>query len=102
MRDFVIRMVHLLTTLARLLRQGGMRAVVAETLLAKDQVLILNRSRRIAPNLTNRDRIVMGLCTLVMNPGRFRKVAGKRKPATLLGFLKHAREAQVPALDLVA
>ncbi len=86
MRDLLVLLVHLLTTLARLLGPGGARAVVAETLLIKHQLLILNRSRRRAPNLTAMDRSVMGLCTLFMNPRRFHKVAATLKPATLLGF----------------
>jgi putative transposase len=86
MGDLLVLLVHLLTTLARLLGPGGTRAVVAETLLVKHQLVILNRSRRRAPNLTATDRIVMGLCTLLMNPSRIRKVAATLKAATLLGF----------------
>ncbi len=86
MRDLLVLLVHFLTTLARLLGPGGTRAVIAETLLIKHQLVILNRSRRRAPNLTAADRIVMGLCTLFMNPSRIRKVAAALKPATLLAF----------------
>ena len=43
---------HLLTTLAKLLGPGGARAIVADSLLMKQQLLIINRSRRRAPNLT--------------------------------------------------
>ena len=64
--------VHFLTTLARLLGLGGTRAVIAETLLIKHQLVILNRSRRRALSLTTVERIVMGLCTLFMNPSRIR------------------------------
>ena len=78
--------VHLLTTVARLMGPGGMRSVVAETLLMKHQLMIMNRSRRRAPNLTARDRIVMGLCTVFVNPSRIRKVAAALKPAMLLQF----------------
>ena len=62
MRDLLVLLVHFLTTLARLLGPGGTRAVIAETLVIKHQLVILNRSRRRAPNLTTADRIVMGLC----------------------------------------
>ena len=44
---------HLLVTLARLVRPGGVRAVVAESLAVKHQLLIMKRSRRRAPNLTS-------------------------------------------------
>ena len=49
---------HLLATLARLLGPGGVRAVVADNLLMKQQLLIINRSRRRAPNLTPIDRML--------------------------------------------
>jgi hypothetical protein len=62
------------------------RAVGAETLLIKHQLLILNRTRRRAPNHTTLDRVVMGLCTLFVSPNRVRKVAAALKPATLLSF----------------
>ncbi len=69
-----------------------MRAVIAETLVIKHQLVILNRSRRRAPNLTAAERIVMGLCTLFMNPSRIRKVAAALKPATLLAFHRALKE----------
>ena len=40
MRDLLILLVHLLATLARLLGPGGLRSVVAESLLVKQQLLI--------------------------------------------------------------
>jgi hypothetical protein len=46
MRDLVILLVHLITTIFRLAKPGGLRAVVAESVLAKHQLLILNRSRK--------------------------------------------------------
>jgi putative transposase len=45
MRDLVILFVHIIATLARLLGPGGIRSVVAESVLIKQQLLILNRSR---------------------------------------------------------
>ena len=45
MRDPIILLVHLIATLARLMGPGGLRSVVAESLLVKHQLLILNRSR---------------------------------------------------------
>jgi hypothetical protein len=51
MRHVVILLVHLITAVLRLVRPGGVRAIVAESVLAKHQLLILDRSRRRAPNL---------------------------------------------------
>jgi hypothetical protein len=52
MRDLVVLFVHFIATLARLLGPGGARSIVAESLLLKHQLLILNRSRQRAPNLS--------------------------------------------------
>lgn len=45
MRDLAILFIHLIVTLARLLRPGGVRGIVAESLLIKQQLLIASRSR---------------------------------------------------------
>ena len=68
MRDLVILFVHVIATLARLLGPGGIRSVVAESVLVKQQLLILNRSRQRSPNLRTSDRLVAGLCALLMRP----------------------------------
>jgi hypothetical protein len=52
MRDLVLLFVHVVTVLIRLVRPGGMRAVLAESVLLRHQLLILNRSRhRVAESL---------------------------------------------------
>ena len=45
MRDLILLFVHVVTVLIRLVRPGGMRAVLAESVLLRHQLLILNRSR---------------------------------------------------------
>ena len=59
MRDLIVLFVHLLATVARLAGPGGARSGVAESLLVKQQVLILSRSRKRSPNLRLSDRIPM-------------------------------------------
>ena len=87
-RDLLILAIHLVVTLAKLLRPGGLRAVAAESLLLKHQLLISNRSRHRAPNLTSVDRLVLGLATLFVRPHRIPKLGALVKPATLLKFHK--------------
>jgi transposase InsO family protein len=58
--------------------------VVAESVLVKHQLLILNRSRKRSPNLRPSDRVVAGLCALLMRPGRLIRSAIVFKPSTLL------------------
>ena len=86
MRDLAIRFIHLITTIAKLIGPGGARAVIAEPLLVKHQFIILNRSRERAPNLGPLDRIIAGLFTLLIHPGRLVRAAVVLKPSTLLAF----------------
>ena len=79
MRDPIILLVHLIATLARLMGPGGLRSVVAESVLVKQQLLILNRSRHRAPNLCASDRILAGVCALFMRPARVIRGVGARK-----------------------
>jgi hypothetical protein len=44
MRDFLILFVHLIVTLARLARPGGLRSVVAESALLRRQLLVLRKN----------------------------------------------------------
>lgn len=84
MRDIVVVFVHLIVTLVRLGRPGGLRSVVAESVLVKHQLRILNRGRKRAPNLRAADRFIAGLCALVMRPARLLRSAIVLKPSTLL------------------
>src|SRR5436190_929837 len=78
--------VHLLATIAKLVRPGGVRVVVAESLLLKHQLLISRRARRRAPNLNSFDRFVLGLGSLFVPPSRIPKLAVILKPRTLFRF----------------
>ena len=82
MRDLVILFVHIIATLARFLGPGGIRSVVAESVLIKQQLLILNRSRQRSPNLRSSDRLVAGLCALLIRPARLIRSAIVLKPST--------------------
>ena len=62
--DFLVLLVHFIVTLIRLAQPGGLRNVVAESVLIRHQLLILNRGRKRAPNLHAWDRLIAGLCTL--------------------------------------
>ena len=86
MRDLIILFVHVITTFVRVLVPGGVRAVIAESVLAKHQLLILNRSRRRAPNLRTLDRLIAGFCSLSIKPTRLRRVAIAFRPSTFLNF----------------
>ena len=86
MKDVIYLLFHLLTTIAKLIRPGGSRAVIAENLLLKQQLIIHSRSRQRAPNLSAQDRTLLGFLSLFLNLRRLVRSAVIIKPSTLLRF----------------
>src|SRR6476619_3002186 len=98
MRNLVVLFVHVMATVARLLGPGGVRCVVAESVLVKQQLLILNRSRQRSPNLCFSDRLVAGLCALLIRPTRLIRSAIVLKPSTLLSLHQALRNRKYQLL----
>ena len=69
MKDLLLPLLHLAVTTAKLCRPGGVRAVIAENLLLKQQLIVLRRSRQRAPNLRVGDRLLCGFGALFLSPG---------------------------------
>src|SRR2546425_4372055 len=86
MLDIFALFLHVIVTVIRLARPGGLRSVVAESALVRHQLLILNRGRKRAPNLRVSDRIIVGVCSLLIRPARILRCAIVLRPATLLRF----------------
>ncbi len=86
MRDLALLLIHLLAIVARLLGPGGVRSVVAESLLVKHQLLVLNRTRLRAPALRPTDRVIAGVCAILIRPRRLLRSAIVLKPSTILRF----------------
>jgi putative transposase len=86
MKDLLLSLLHLAVMTARLCGPGGVRAVIAENLLLKQQLIVLHRARRRAPNLTLIDRLLCGFGSLFLSRARIRKVAIAMRPSTLLAF----------------
>jgi transposase InsO family protein len=86
MKEVLLALLDLAVTAAKLCPRGGVRAVMAENLLLKQQLLVLRRDRRRAPRLTPADRILCGFWSLFLSPRRIRTVAIALQPSTLLAF----------------
>jgi hypothetical protein len=86
MKDLLLLLANLLTTIAKLLGSGGTRTVVADSLLMKQQFLVINRSRRRAPNLSALDRFLFGFWPLFLDPRHIQQAAVIIRPSTLLKF----------------
>jgi len=92
MRDFLFLFLHLIVIVVRLAKPGGLRSVLAESLLLRHQLLILNRGCKRAPNLRPSDRMIAGLCALFMKRVRLLRAAVVLKPSTLLHLHKVLRK----------
>ena len=77
---------HLLVLFAKSLKSGGTKATIAENLLLKQQLIVLSRARKKAPNLQTSDRFLFGALSLLISPRRLSTVAIIIKPATLLKY----------------
>jgi hypothetical protein len=68
-REFAVRSIRAPAGHTRTARPfWRVRAVAAESLAVKHQLLIMKRSRRRSPNLTRWDRAILGFCTLLVSP----------------------------------
>jgi hypothetical protein len=86
---------------ARICGPGGIRAVIAENLLLKQQLIVLRRARRRAPNLTQSDRLLCGFASLFVNPGRIRTLAIAFRLSVLISLLQTLQGfVQATALQL--
>jgi transposase InsO family protein len=86
MNSVILLALHLLSALAKLIRPGGYRTVIAENLLLKQQLLIHSRARHRSPNLNIQDRTILGFLSLFLSPRRILRVAIIIRPSTLLRF----------------
>ena len=86
MHDLAVLFVHLITTALRIAQPGGLRSVIAESVLIKHQLLIVNRSRRRAPNLRIWDRLIAGLVLPVDPASPSLAISNRIQPSTLLNF----------------
>jgi transposase InsO family protein len=84
MKDSLLTLLNLAVIVAKLCGPGGVRAVIAENLVLKQQLIMLRRGRRRAPSLTLSDRLLCGFGSLFLSPGRIRRVAIALQPSALL------------------
>ena len=88
MKNAFLLTIHLVTLIIRLLSPCGMKTVAAENLVLKKQLLIIQRTRSKAPNLTTMDRLTFGWLAMLLSPRRLIQSAIIIRPSTLLTFHK--------------
>jgi transposase InsO family protein len=79
-------LVHLIVSLVRLLKPGGLKVVMAETMAMKQQLIVMNRGRSRSPKLTTSDRFLFGLLAFFIDEKRLQKVVVIIRPSTILSF----------------
>lgn len=80
--------IHALLTLLKLSKPGGAKALLAENMAMRQQLVIVGRQRQRVAKLTASDRFIFGVLAGLIAPPRLRKIAVVIKPATLLKFHK--------------
>ena len=88
MKQILFLTIDLFRTLCILLKPGGLKSIIAEYYLMKQQLCAIRRKRKRAPNLSSFDRIVFGLCSLLISPHRLSRNAIVISQSTLLKFHK--------------
>ncbi len=86
--NFIYLLYSFLALLLKLLKPGGIKAISAENILLKQQLITLKRRHKRSPKLTLSDRLSYGLLISLVNPKRLAKIAVIIKPSTLLKFHK--------------
>ncbi len=87
MSEAIELLIHCIVTVIKLLKPGGVKVVMAETIAMKQQLIIMKRGKKRSP-LATRDRFLLGILTVLIGERRLQKVAIIVKPATILAFHK--------------
>lgn len=83
---FLFLFAHLLKSITVLLRFNGSKRVIAENLLLKHQLLILNRGRKRAPRISLSHRLVLGFWCSFLSARRIRRCSIGFRPSSLFRF----------------
>ena len=88
MKNWLHLTFYFIETLIKLSRPGGLKAVAAENVALRQQLILVAKNKKRSPKLTLSNRIIFGLLAAWIKPRRLGKVAIIVKPATLLKFHK--------------
>ena len=88
MPETIELLIHFFVSAIKLLKPGGVKAVMAETITMKQQLIVMNRGKKRSPVLTTPDRFLFGALAIFIGGSRLKKIAVIIKPTTLLAFHK--------------
>jgi len=88
MKDILELLLHFVIVIFTLLKPSGVKRVMADTMVMKQQLIALNRNKKRSPQLTSSDRFIFGLLAFFIDKNRLKKVSVIIQPATILRFHK--------------
>jgi hypothetical protein len=88
MRETIELFIHFVCMLAKLLKKGGVKSVMAESMAIKQQLIVMNRGKKRTPKFTTFDRFYFGFIAFFLGENRLHKISIIIKPATILRFHK--------------
>ena len=100
MKDFVLIVVDLAVTAAKLLGPGGVRAIVAENVPAQAATARFASSTAARAESNGDGAFPVRLGALLLRPGRIRKIAIGLQPSTLLKFHEAPARNRCPSSAL--
>ena len=86
MKTLFLLSIHFVVLIFKLLKPGGLKAVAAENLAIRQQLMVANKDRHRSPPLTSLERLLFGLWAMLMSKHRIEKIFIIIKPATILKF----------------
>lgn len=85
MRMVVELLVHFIVTLCKLSTLGGVKALIVENFVLKQQLVVMHRSNRRSSKLKPSGRFIFGLFAFFIGKGRLQQIAVV-KPSTIINF----------------
>jgi hypothetical protein len=79
-------LVHLIVSLVRLLKPGGIKVVMAETMVMKQQLIVMNRGKNRSPKLITSDRFLFGLLAFFIDEKDCKRWLSLSGPPLFLAF----------------
>lgn len=70
MPEIIERLTHYFVTLIKLLKPGGVKLVMTESIAMKYQLIVMNRARKRSSALVTRDRFLIGLLAILIGERR--------------------------------
>ena len=88
MSEAIDLLIHFFVSSIKLLKPGGVKVVMAESMAMKQQLIVMNRGKKRSPVLTTQDRFLFGILAVLISGNRLKKIAAIIKSTTLLAFHK--------------